>query len=108
MALFDLTREWAYSARERYTDRSEWEEVVEAVAWNKNQTWICDQFSKGPMSRTEVHHLAQSISRWVWRNITPEKTAARREAWGRALGKRSGVVRRNGLTAEMLEEADAR
>ena len=106
VALFDLTRQWAYSARERYSDRTEWEEVVEAYAWNKNQSWICDQFSKGPMSRTEVHHLAQSISRWVWRNITPEKTAARREAWGRALGKRSGAVRaerRQKLAEQILE-----
>ena len=58
------------------------------------------------MSRTEVHHLAQSISRWVWRNITPEKTAARREAWGRALGKRSGAVRaerRQKLAEQILE-----
>lgn len=108
VALFDLTRHWAYSARERYSDRTEWEEVVEAYAWNQNLSWICEAFSKGPMSRTEVHHLAQSISRWVWRNITPEKTAARREAWGRTLGKRSGDARRKGLTVEMLEEADAR
>jgi len=115
--LFDLTRTWAYSARERYSDRTEWEEVVEAVAWNKNQTWICDQFSKGPMSRIEVHHLAQSISRWVWRNITPEKTAARRAAWStpekqQKRGQRSGVVRaerRQKLAEQVLEvEANAR
>ena len=70
VGLFDLTRKWAYRRRGDYTDRTEWEEVVYAYAWDRNLTVIADEFSRGPMSEVEVTHLARSIGRWTWRNIT--------------------------------------
>lgn len=81
VSLFELTRQWAYRARLRYSDSQEWDEVVEAFAWDKNVTEIAGHFTKGPMGRVEVHHLARSVSRWTWRNITPEQLAERRRNW---------------------------
>lgn len=81
VGLFELTRQWAYRARLRYSDSREWDGVVEAFAWEKNVTEIADHFAKGPMTRAEVHHLARSVSRWTWRNITPEQLAERRRQW---------------------------
>ena len=81
VALFHLTRQWAYRARLRYDDASEWEQTVHAFAVNKNLTAIAEEFTRGPLSEVEVLHLARSIARWTWRNITPELTTQRRKAW---------------------------
>lgn len=91
VALFDLARTWAYRRRGHYRDRTEWEEVVHAYAWDRNLTTIADNFTKGPMDPTEVKHLARSIARWTWRNITRtfEQEQARR---GRNGGEKSGKV----------------
>ena len=80
-ALFDLTRKWAYRRRGHYTDPTEWQEVVHAYAWDRNLTVIADNFAKGPMHPGEVTHLARSIARWTWRNITPEQTRRNRAQW---------------------------
>jgi hypothetical protein len=42
----------------------------------------------------EVLHLARSIARWTWRNITPELTTQRRKAWGTCLSERAAEKRR--------------
>lgn len=70
VGLFDLTRQWAYRRRGDYKCADEWEEVVYAYAWDRNQTVIGEEFTRGPMGEVEVKHLARSISRWTWRNIT--------------------------------------
>lgn len=93
VALFELTRHWAYRARLRYDDSREWDEVVEAFSWEKNVTEVADHFSKGAMSQGEVHHLAKSVSRWTWRKITPEQTAARQHQWGKTLSQRAADKR---------------
>lgn len=66
VALFNLTRQWAYRARLRYTDYTEWAETVYAFASMKNKSVIADEFSRGPMSENEVAQIAKSIARWVW------------------------------------------
>ena len=96
VALFNLTRQWAYRARLRYTEYSEWSETVYAFASLKNASVIADEFSRGPMGEGEVLQVANSIARWVWRNITPEQTVTNRKRWGSSLGKnpqRSGKRR---------------
>lgn len=93
VALFNLTRQWAYRARLRYTDYTEWAETVYAFASMKNESVIADEFSRGPMSENEVAQIAKSIARWVWGKITPEQTARNRARWGSSLGKKSGVQR---------------
>lgn len=93
VALFNLTRQWAYRARLRYTDYTEWAETVYAFASMKNESVIADEFSRGPMSENEVAQIAKSIARWVWGKITPDQTARNRARWGSSLGKKSGVQR---------------
>ena len=81
VALFDVTRQWAYRRRIDYTDSRDWEETVQAFAWMKNLSVISDTFSRGPMDQIEVTHLARSIARWTWRNMSPERTAQNRQRW---------------------------
>ncbi|MCW4355656.1 replication initiation protein [Hoyosella sp. YIM 151337] len=70
VALFDHVRRWAYRRRGDYTDPTEWDEIVHAYTADRNQVFIADNFTRGPLHDTEVLHLARSISRWTWRNIT--------------------------------------
>ena len=94
VALFHLTRQWAYRARLRYDEATEWEQTVHAFAVNKNLTAIADEFTRGPLGEVEVLHLTRSIARWTWRNITPELTTQRRKAWGSCLSERAAEKRR--------------
>lgn len=87
--LFNLIRKWSYRRRGDYRDQQEWDDVVEAYAWDRNLVVIGEQFTRGPLARAEVHHLARSVSRWTWRNIKrslPEEQARR--------GQNSGQARR--------------
>lgn len=99
VALFDLTRKWSYRRRGDYQDQAEWEDVVEAYAWDRNQVLIGEKFSRGPLDMTEVRHLARSISRWTWRNIAPVPTAE----W-LSQQQRRRVSKRWGSTRERIEE----
>lgn len=101
VALFNLTRQWAYRARLRYTDYTEWVETVYAFASMKNASVIADGFSRGPMSENEVAQIATSIARWVWGKITPEQTASNRAQWGYSLGKKSGVQRTSKMKSRL-------
>jgi hypothetical protein len=98
VALFDLCRHWAYRARLRYTDRTEWEEVVYAYAWDRNLALIGDEFTRGPLAAGEVKHLARSVARWVWRNFTTEQFLAIQ----RARAKKGGQAKRT-ITDELRE-----
>lgn len=104
VALFHVTRQWAYRSRLRYDDAAEWEQTVHAFAANKNATVVADTFTRGPMGDVEVLHLARSVARWTWRNITPELTAQRRKAWGTSLSQRAAEKRRIDRS-RALEEA---
>jgi hypothetical protein len=68
VALFNRVRVWSYSAVRRYwgEDRRLWEEVTHAYALAVNQ-----EFS-APLDDKEVDYLARSVSRWTWRNFTPD------------------------------------
>lgn len=100
VALFDLTRHWAYRAIRTHWDgpQGAWETDVFAHAWQHNETTIANDFTRGPLPYTEVHHLAQSIARWTWRNMTRQSFSARQSALGKHGGKvggpKSGAARR--------------
>lgn len=70
VALFELVRRWAYRRRGDYLDPAEWDEVVHSYANDRNLVVITDSFARGPLDAPEIRHLARSISRWTWRNIT--------------------------------------
>lgn len=111
VALFNLTRQWAYRARERYSDRVEWEETVFAFAMMKNLSVIADSFSRGPMEEKEVSQLAHSVAGWVWERFTPERTLANRKRWGTSLSARatqSRIIRKNALIEELRKADDGR
>lgn len=104
VALFNLTRQWAYRARLRYTDYQEWAETVYAFASMKNASVIADDFSRGAMSEGEVSQIAKSIARWVWERITPEQTQVNRQRWAKNLEK--GRIAKKNALVEALWEAD--
>lgn len=104
VALFNLTRQWAYRARLRYTDPKEWGEVVYAFSSLKNQSVVAESFSRGPLSDAEVAQIAKSIAGWVWTRITPEQTEANRKRWGQVLAQ--GNVKRKNALVEAIQEAD--
>lgn len=101
VALFNLTRQWAYRARLRYTDYSEWTETVYAFASMKNASIIADEFSRGPMNEAEVSQISKSIARWVWSRITPEQTRANRQQWASVLEQ--GRTKKMNKRLEVLE-----
>lgn len=68
--LFNFVRKWSYPRRSDYTDPVEWEEVVQAYAWDRNIVDIERLYpDRGPLTHTEVAGLGRSIARWTWRNI---------------------------------------
>lgn len=107
VALFNLTRQWAYRARLRYTDFTEWSETVYAFASMKNASVIAGEFSRGPMGEGEVAQIAQSIASWVWTRITPEQTEANRKRWAENL-KKGRTARKNSLIEELRKIDDGR
>lgn len=101
VALFDLTRDWAYRAiRPHWGGQlTTWEADVLAYAWQHNETVIANDFTRGPLTFNEVTHLARSIARWTWRNTTRESFHARQTA----LSKRASEARRT-RTQAMRQE----
>lgn len=69
VALFNRVRLWSYSGVRRYWGDGPtiWGEVTEAYALAVNQEFAA------PLDAQEVAHLARSVSRWTWRNFTPER-----------------------------------
>jgi Replicase family/Primase C terminal 1 (PriCT-1) len=69
VALFNRVRLWSYSGVRRYWSDGPtvWGEVTEAYALSVNQEFAV------PLEASEVGHLARSVSRWTWRNFTPER-----------------------------------
>jgi hypothetical protein len=88
VALFNRVRLWSYSGVRRYwgDGSTVWGEVTEAYALAVNQEFAA------PLDASEVAHLARSVSRWTWRNFTPEgftKVQTERGRKGGATGKGS-------------------
>lgn len=97
VALFDLTRQWAYRAWRRYAhDQDEWDAVTHAYAWDRNLAVIGTEFTRGPLDDTEVTHLARSVSRWTWRKFWhqggPTTYDARFTATQKARGSRPKTI----------------
>jgi hypothetical protein len=69
VALFNRVRLWSYSGVRRYwgDGPTVWGEVTYAYALAVNQEFAV------PLDSSEVAHLARSVSRWTWRNFTPER-----------------------------------
>jgi hypothetical protein len=69
VALFNRVRLWSYSSVRRYWSDGPnvWGEVTHAYALAVNQEFAV------PLDASEVAHLAHSVSRWTWRNFTPER-----------------------------------
>lgn len=85
VSLFDITRNWSYSAIRRHwhAPMSEWERAVRTHAQEVNETIIANDFTAGPLAYSEVHSVSRSIARWTWRNFTPEEFKQRQAAVGR-------------------------
>lgn len=69
VALFNRVRLWSYSGVRRYwgDGPTVWGEVTHAYALAVNQEFAV------PLEAGEVANLARSVSRWTWRNFTPER-----------------------------------
>ena len=86
VTLFNLVRLWSYRAILRHRDGglTAWEEVVTGYALSTNHGF------PAPLNASEVGHLARSVARWTWRNLTAEGfTALQTERSNRAATKRS-------------------
>jgi hypothetical protein len=99
VALFDLTRKWAYKAI-----RSYWGGGLDG--WNRwlsvanSRALVYNGDFKQPLGGREVWHIARSVAKWTWRNTTAEGFSAWQAAQGRKGGKASGIVRRAGSVTE--------
>lgn len=74
VSLLDYTRRWAYKAVRRHFggSYSDWETAVFAYAWEKNETLIANEFTKGPMAANEVTTITRSIARYVGATTPPK------------------------------------
>lgn len=80
VALFDELRAWSYSAWRRYEDRTEWREVVLAMALNVNVAFAV------PLDEAEVGQVARSVAEWVWRRFSADGFRASQVRKGRKGG----------------------
>jgi hypothetical protein len=69
VTLFKRLRQWAYYEVKRYWGSAfdEFYNAVKVQAEERNT-----EFST-PMWRSEVRHIARSVSKWVWKHFTPEQ-----------------------------------
>lgn len=92
IVLFDFLRKWAYVAVRKEREMRNyvlWMARVYDRALERNGDF------PNPLNYKEVHHVAKSITKWVWKN-DPEAEArflARQTAKGQKGGKASGVAR---------------
>nr|AER68068.1 RepA [Shuttle vector pRMU824Km]AER68073.1 RepA [Shuttle vector pRMU824Tc] len=68
VALFNDVRLWSYRAIRKHWEAGPdaWEQATYAYALAVNHKFAV------PLDASEVVHLARSVSRWTWRNFTPE------------------------------------
>ncbi len=92
--LFDALRKDCYSAIRKYWGGG-------LSGWNAwlsrcNSTALCmnsDLFGVKQLQGNEVWHVAKSVSKWVWRNFSPEDFSEWQAAQGRKGGLKGGVAR---------------
>ena len=69
------------------------------VAWLNHLYHVALNFTANehptPLDHREVHHIAKSVSRWVWRNFDASGFSARQAGGGRLGGRASGEARRS-------------
>ncbi|WP_427019552.1 replication initiation protein (plasmid) [Pseudarthrobacter sp. P1] len=89
VTLFNRVRLWSYRAILRHRDGgiSAWEEVTHAYALAVNQEFPT------PLATSEVRHLARSVSRWTWRNLTAEGFTKLQRERGRKGGAATAAIR---------------
>jgi hypothetical protein len=89
VTLFNLVRLWSYRAilRHRGSGMGTWEEVIHAYALAVNQEFPT------PLDASEVRHLARSVSRWTWRNLTAEGFTELQRQRGRKGGAATAAIR---------------
>ena len=97
---FDWLRKYAYREIRLWYGRREHGIYV---AWLTHLYRVAMNFTANehptPLDHREVHHIAKSVSRWVWRHFSAEGFAAKQAARGRIGGRASGEARR-GRTVE--------
>jgi hypothetical protein len=88
VALFNRVRLWSYSGVRRYwgDGPTTWGEVTHSYALAVNQEFAV------PLDAQEVGHLAHSVSRWTWRNFTPERFTEVQTERGRKGGLKGGAT----------------
>jgi hypothetical protein len=99
VALFNRVRLWSYSGVRRYwrDGPTVWEQATQAHALAVNQEFAV------PLDRSEVVHLARSVSRWTWRNFTAERfTEVQRER-----GRNGGLTGKGARAAGAIRAAEA-
>ena len=85
-SLFETLRIWAYRQRRKQSFLSE-EMFRDSVL---NHAFSINAGFEPPLSHSEVRATAKSVSRWTWRNLSPEGFIELQ----RKRGKRSGEARR--------------
>lgn len=82
---FDAVRKWSYRAIRSHTGSYEqWLEKLLQRCLSYNQT-----HHSIPLEINEQRHIAKSIARWTWANMTPEGFSAYQASVGRKGGKKS-------------------
>lgn len=92
--LFDRLSKWSYRAVRNYwggelSGRDAWMIAVNLKALEMN----ADLFGSNLLGGKEVWHVARSVAKWTWRNLSQTKFTDWQSVQGTKGGKASGVVR---------------
>ena len=90
VTLFDALRKWAYKGIRGYWGGgldgwNAWVSVVNSKALIYNADF------KTPLEGREVWHIAKSVAKWTWRNLSAEGFSQWQAAQGKKGGKRNSV-----------------
>ena len=105
--IFIKVKKWAYKSIREYWGVGEykWREAVEYQCSMENA-----QYGNNRLAEREIMSIARSISKWTWRQFTPEKfseiqTARIKKRWGKESKKSEGLeMLKNGASvAEVMQ-----